>query len=53
VELRVALRVHRETGEPLPFSSSIDGYAHEKWAIFRDANDNRLVTGSSGHRARF
>ena len=47
LELRVALRVHRETGEPLPFSSSIDGYAHEKWAIFRDAEGNRLVAAGS------
>lgn len=47
LELRVALRVHRETGEPLPFASRIDGYAHEKWAIFRDAEDNRLVAAGS------
>jgi len=47
LELRVALRVHRETGEPLSFSSSVDGYAHEKWAVFRDADDNRLIVAGS------
>jgi hypothetical protein len=47
LELRVALRVHRETGEPLPFTSHIDGYAHEKWAIFRDAEGNRLIAAGS------
>lgn len=47
LELRVALRVHRETGGPMPFSSNIDGYAHEKWAIFRDAEKNRLVAAGS------
>jgi hypothetical protein len=30
LEIRVALRRHRESGEPLPFASREDGYAHEK-----------------------
>ena len=47
LELRVALRVHRETGEPLTFASRVDGYAHEKWAIFRDAEGHRLVAAGS------
>jgi superfamily II DNA or RNA helicase len=47
LELRVALRVHRETGEPLTFTSRVDGYAHEKWAVFRDAEGHRLVAAGS------
>jgi len=30
LEVRVALRVHRETGEPLPFDAVEAGYIHEK-----------------------
>jgi hypothetical protein len=47
LEIRVALRVHTATGEPLTGDSSLDGYVHEKWAIFRDAAGDRLyATGS-------
>jgi len=47
LEVRVAFRIHVETGKPLPFSSAEDGYVHEKWAVFTDEEGNRLyVTGS-------
>ena len=47
LEIRVALRVHKETQAPLSFDTPQDGYVHEKWAIFGDNDGNRLyVTGS-------
>lgn len=47
LEVRVAFRIHARTGKPLPYGSRVDGYAHEKWAIFRDEADERLLaTGS-------
>jgi hypothetical protein len=45
--IRVALRCHRKTGEPLPFASREDGYVHEKWAIFKDEHGNRLLAEGS------
>jgi len=30
LEIRVAFRIHKETGNPLPFQSGLDGYVHEK-----------------------
>ncbi len=42
LEVRVAFRVHRETGEPLPFDAVDDGYVHEKWFILHDEFGNRL-----------
>ncbi|MFZ5897786.1 MAG: helicase-related protein [Bacillota bacterium] len=42
LEVRVAFRVHRETGEPLPFDAMDDGYVHEKWFILQDEFGNRL-----------
>jgi hypothetical protein len=42
LEVRVAFRVHRETGEPLPFDAVDDGYVHEKWFIMHDEFGNRL-----------
>lgn len=42
LEVRVAFRVHRETGEPLPFDAVEDGYVHEKWFILYDEFGNRL-----------
>jgi hypothetical protein len=47
LDIRVALRRHRETGEPLPFASREDGYVHEKWAIFEDEDGNRLLAEGS------
>ncbi len=47
LEIRVAFRVHAESGEPLAVDSVEDGYVHEKWAVFWDDSDDRLyVTGS-------
>jgi len=42
LEVRVAFRVHKETGEPLPFDAVEDGYVHEKWFILYDEFGNRL-----------
>ena len=47
LEVRVAFRVHKDTGKPLAFTSSEDGYVHEKWAVFKDQKADRLyITGS-------
>lgn len=47
LEVRVAFRVHAGTGRPLSFQQTDDGYVHEKWAVFTDAEGNRLyITGS-------
>lgn len=42
LEVRVAFRVHRETGEPLPVDSVEDGYVHEKWFVLHDEFGNQL-----------
>ncbi len=42
LEVRVAFRVHKETGEPLPFEAVDDGYVHEKWFVLHDEFGNRL-----------
>ncbi|AEG13744.1 helicase domain-containing protein [Desulfofundulus kuznetsovii DSM 6115] len=42
LEVRVAFRVHKETGEPLPFDAVDDGYVHEKWFVLHDEFGNRL-----------
>jgi len=42
LEVRVAFRVHGETGEPIPFGSVEDGYVHEKWFVLTDEFGNRL-----------
>ncbi len=42
LEVRVAFRVHGNTGEPLSFESVDDGYVHEKWFVLRDEWGNRL-----------
>lgn len=52
IEIRVALRCHRETGEPLPFGSVEDGYVHEKWAIFADKDGHRLLAEGSLNESR-
>ncbi len=47
LDVRVALRVHAQTREPIPFESNEDGYFHEKWFVMRDAAGNRMYgTGS-------
>lgn len=52
LEVRVAFRVHRQTGEPLPFDSCEDGYVHEKWAIFTDAVGSRIYMSGSLNESR-
>ena len=52
LEIRVALRRHRLTGVPLPFGSREDGYVHEKWAIFKDAQGDRLLAEGSLNESR-
>ena len=42
LEVRVAFRVHGETGEPLPFEAVDDGYVHEKWFVLYDEYGHRL-----------
>lgn len=46
LDIKVALRVHRKTGEPKPMNFDGDGYMHEKWAIFGDGQDEILISGS-------
>jgi hypothetical protein len=52
LELRVALRVHRESGKPLPYESAIDGYVHEKWALFQDAHEHWILASGSLNESR-
>jgi superfamily II DNA or RNA helicase len=52
LEIRVALRRHRKTGAAIPFESREDGYVHEKWAIFTDAECNRLIAEGSLNESR-
>jgi hypothetical protein len=47
LEVRVAMRVHQETGAPIGFSNIEDGYVHEKWAIFNDGAGNRIFISGS------
>ncbi|MCF8095875.1 MAG: hypothetical protein K9J79_11005 [Desulfobacteraceae bacterium] len=52
LEVRVAFRVHGQTGEPLPFESREDGYVHEKWAVFTDAAGDRIYISGSLNESR-
>ncbi|MBW2355211.1 MAG: helicase, partial [Deltaproteobacteria bacterium] len=47
LEVRVAFRVHGQTGQPLAFADADDGYVHEKWALFTDVRGNRLYISGS------
>ena len=47
LEVRVAFRVHKDLGDPLCFTSSEDGYVHEKWAVFKDQKEDRLYISGS------
>jgi len=47
LEVRVAFRVHKDTGDALCFTSSEDGYVHEKWAVFKDQKEDRLYISGS------
>ncbi len=42
LEVRVAFRVHGQTGETLSFEAVDDGYVHEKWFILHDEFGQRL-----------
>lgn len=46
LDIKVAVRVHKKTGEPKPISFDGDGYMHEKWAIFGDGDEKVLISGS-------
>ncbi len=47
LEVRVALRVHAQTGRAIPLESQVDGYVHEKWAVLADdAGDRMYISGS-------
>ncbi len=46
LEVRVAFRVHGETGKPLSLEAVEDGYVHEKWFILHD-----VYSGASGQRS--
>jgi superfamily II DNA or RNA helicase len=52
LDVRVAFRVHLATGEPLTVDSLEDGYVHMKWAIFADAQGNRLYASGSLNESR-
>lgn len=47
LEVKVALRVHSETGRALPIDSIEDGYVHEKWAVLTDGHAHRLYVSGS------
>ncbi len=47
LEIKVALRVHAHSGEPLPFESVEDGYVHMKWGVLADALGNRMYISGS------
>ena len=52
LDLKVACRIHSQTGEPIAFDSASDGYVHMKWAIFRDTEDNALYVSGSLNESR-
>lgn len=52
LDVRVAFRVHAQTGEPLPIDALDDGYVHMKWAVFADAHGNRLNAAGSLNESR-
>ncbi|UWE04240.1 helicase-related protein [Laceyella sacchari] len=47
LEVRVAFRLHKDTGEPISFDSMEDGYVHEKWFLFTDEYGNRMYGAGS------
>jgi hypothetical protein len=52
LDVRVAFRVHLATGAPIAVDSPEDGYVHMKWAIFTDAQGDRLYTSGSLNESR-
>jgi len=47
LDIKVAFRVHRESGQPIRFESVEDGYVHMKWAVFSDERGNRIYISGS------
>ncbi len=52
LEVRVAFRVCGNTGKPLAYGDTLDGYVHEKWAVFTDEQGNRLCIAGSLNESR-
>ena len=47
LEIKVAFRVHKDTGDLLSVESIADGYVHEKWAVFVDGEGDAIrIDGS-------
>ncbi|MDV7143514.1 helicase-related protein [Tropicimonas sp. TH_r6] len=47
LEVKVAFRVHRASGDPISVDATLDGYVHEKWAVFVDASGDAIrIDGS-------
>ncbi|MGQ4810058.1 RNA polymerase-associated protein RapA [Candidatus Entotheonellaceae bacterium PAL068K] len=52
LDLRVAFRVHAQSGKPLAMADREDGYVHMKWSVFGDAYGNRLYASGSLNESR-
>jgi len=52
LEIRVAFRVHGETGKPMTFTDTSDGYVHEKWAVFTDSQQHHIYINGSLNESR-
>ena len=52
LEVRVAFRVHSQSGQPISADSTEDGYVHEKWALFYDEEGNALQIEGSLNESR-
>ena len=52
MQIRVALRRHCRSGRAIPYDSNADGYVHEKWAVFTDAEGNRVIAEGSLNESR-
>ena len=52
IEVRVAFRVHTQTGEIMDLDAVEDGYVHMKWAVFTDAQDNHMYISGSLNESR-
>lgn len=50
--IKVAFRVHNQSGAPIPFDSIEDGYVHMKWGLFTDARGNRIYISGSLNESR-
>ncbi len=52
LEIRVAFRVHAETGKPLHPDAVEDGYVHMKWGVLTDAHGSRIYVSGSLNESR-